>query len=416
MNRFNKIFIAFIFMLQAGMQTLQGQASDAYVKIAIENNPQIKAAFNQYYAALKQIPQAKTLPNPEIAFRVWARPMETPVGYQNAGIVLSQAFPWFGLLKSQGNVAEEYARARFESLQDLKNKLVYDVREAYYELYALEATIKITSENIRLLKSFRDLANVRLSSAKGNAVDLLRAEMELEEFNNNLLYLEDSRQPIQARFRKLLNTNDLPVLLLPDTLQTEALTVSAETVMDSIRINNPSLKTLDHEIKSLEAQTRVAQMMGLPSFNLGVDYTIMTRFPGANSTDNRSGVFVPQVGISLPLYRNKYKAMVKERQFEQTSRVEQKTNRVNELNTMLETTWRDYRNAERRLTLYQRLTGFATQALNVLVAQYASAGKDFEEILRMNRQLLGYELELEKARADQNTNVSYINYLTAKPY
>lgn len=108
--------------------------------------------------------------------------------------------------------------------------------------------------------------------------------------------------------------------------------------------------------------------------------------------------------------------MVKEREIMQTSVTEEKTNRVNQLNTMLETTWRDYADAERRVRLYIRLTRLATQALDVIVAQYTSAGKDFEEILRMDRQLLRYELELEKARADQNTTISYLNYLTGKQY
>jgi len=34
----------------------------------------------------------------------------------------------------------------------------------------------------------------------------------------------------------------------------------------------------------------------------------------------------------------------------------------------------------------------------------------------MDRQLLRYELELEKARADQNTFVAFINYLTGKQF
>jgi len=32
----------------------------------------------------------------------------------------------------------------------------------------------------------------------------------------------------------------------------------------------------------------------------------------------------------------------------------------------------------------------------------------------MDRKLLKYELELEKARADQNTTVAYINFLMGK--
>ncbi|MCZ6900119.1 MAG: hypothetical protein O7F74_07760, partial [Bacteroidetes bacterium] len=63
---------------------------------------------------------------------------------------------------------------------------------------------------------------------------------------------------------------------------------------------------------------------------------------------------------------------------------------------------------------YQRLYGLAKQSLDILLAEYTSAGSDFEEILRMDRQVLKYALELEKARADQNTSVAYIQYLMGK--
>jgi cobalt-zinc-cadmium efflux system outer membrane protein len=50
------------------------------------------------------------------------------------------------------------------------------------------------------------------------------------------------------------------------------------------------------------------------------------------------------------------------------------------------------------------------------LAQYSTAGTNFEEVLRMDRQLLNYKLDLEKARVDQNTFVAKINYLAGKQF
>ena len=52
--------------------------------------------------------------------------------------------------------------------------------------------------------------------------------------------------------------------------------------------------------------------------------------------------------------------------------------------------------------------------MEILITGYSTAGKDFEELLRMERMILKYSLELEKARADQNTAVAYLNYLMGK--
>lgn len=395
-------------------QTVQDPV-DPYLKVAAENNPELRSMFNQYLAALERLPQAKALPDPTAMFNVFASPVETRVGAQRFGISLTQAFPWFGQLKSQENASAQLSKTRYELFEEAKNKLFFNVRGTYYDLYVLLAATNITRENIRLLESFRQLANVRLESATGSAVDLLRVEMDLEELQNQLLYLEDSKIPIRARFNELLNTSTPMDIIVPDTLTTIAFSENKSVLLDSIVAQNPSLKSFEHEILAMDAEIDVAHKMGLPSFSLGLAYTSVSPRTDVTMPDNgKDALIFPQVGVRIPLYRNKYQAMVKEKEFLKTSVSDRKENKENELKTSLEKAWRDYADAMRRVALNQRLMRLANQALDILVAQYSTAGKDFEEILRMDRQLLRYELELEKARADQNTYVAYINYLTGK--
>lgn len=410
-------FIYLIVVLSVAAPQLPAQTLDDYIKTAAENNPELKAAFNQYLAALQRVPQVTALPDPNVMFSYYASVPRMDWGKQQAGIGVSQEFPWFGLLSAQGDAATELAKSRLSVFMEIKNKLIFDVRSTYYELYYLESAIRVTDENLTLLASFRELANIRLESALGGAADLLRVEMEWEELNNQLLYFNDTRIPVRTRFKQLLNADTLPVFKLPDTLKTEPLTTNQHMLMDSIKANNPSLTKFDHEIASLDHEINVAEKMGLPSFSIGLDYTYVVPGPGVGVPDNGKDMWVfPQVGVRIPLYRSKYNAMIREQEILQVSVAEERRNRVNQLNTMLETTWRDYADAERRVRLFARLASLATQALDVIVAKYTSAGTEFEEILRMNRQLLRYELELEKARADQNTTISYVNYLTGKQY
>ncbi|WP_339790063.1 TolC family protein [uncultured Imperialibacter sp.] len=386
-----------------------------YLKIAAQNNPELMSIFNQYLATLERMPQARALPDPTAMFNIFASPVETRVGAQKAGISLSQAFPWFGQLKSQENVVAQLAKARYEAFEETKNRLFFNVRSEYFDLYVLEAAIRITEENINILESYQELANVRLEAAKGSAVDLLRVEMDLDELNNQLLYLKDTRLPIQARFNELLNTETPMAIQVPDTLATIAFKEGKNTLLDSIIAQNPVLKGLDYEILSLEAEQDVARKMGLPSFSLGFAYTNISPRTDVNMPDNgKDALIFPQVGVRIPIYRNKYQSMLKEKELLSTSVSNRKENKVNQLETDLAKGWRDYSDAVRRVSLYKRLVRYADQSRDILIAQYTTAGSDFEEVLRMERQLLRYELELEKARADQNTFVAYINYLTGK--
>jgi len=389
---------------------------DNYLKIAAENNPKLKALFNRYLAFMERLPQARTLPDPSVLFSYFTSPVETRVGAMRGGLSLNQAFPWFGQLKSQEKAAASLAQASFEEFDDMRNKLFFDVKSTYFNLYVLESAIRITDENIEILKSFKELANVRLESNKGSAVDLLRVEMELAELQNELRYLEDSRLPIDAEFRELLNVEDLGDIQIPDTLSIADLEGNKQTLIDSILVNNPSLKEFDSEIEALINEAEVAKKMGKPSFNIGISYTNIAKREDMEdfSGNGKDALIFPQVGIRVPLYREKYKSMVMEKELLRTTKLQEKENKENVLIKELEKVWRDYLDAERRVLLYEGLTGLAQQSLDILLAEYSSAGVDFEEMLRMDRKLLKYELELEKARGDQNTSIALINYLTAK--
>jgi len=411
------IFILLLVNYHVSAQGTGATPLDSYLKMAAENNPELKSVFNQYLAALERLPQARALPDPSLAFSVFASPVETRVGAQKAGLSLSQAFPWFGQLKSQEAAAAQVAKARFELFEDKKNELFFRVHTTYYDLYLLEAATAITRENIGLLESFRELALVKLESAKGSAVDLLRVEMDLSELENQLKYLEDSKLPVETEFKELLNTGHLIDILVPDTLTTITIKEGKNLLLDSLMAQNPSLKKIDFEINALDHEMDVAKKMGLPSFNLGLSYINVQERAGSDIPDNGQDAFIfPQVGVRLPLFRKKYQAMVHEKELLKISKSGEKENQVNRLITELEQAWRDYLDSERRTDLYLELDGVASRALDILLIQYTSASTDFEEMLRMDRQLLRYELELEKARVDQNTAVARINYLIGKNF
>ena len=409
------LLVAILLVSTLGKSQESKDPLDMYLKIAMQHNPDLKSIFNQYMAILERMPQAKSLPDPTLMFNVFASPVETRVGAQNAGISINQAFPWFGKLKSQEEAVAFLAKSKFEAFEDAKNRLMFDVKSTYYDYYVLAAAIRILEENITLLKSLREMANVRIESNQGSAVDFLRAEIEIDQLNTQLLYLMDSKLPLQAKFKELLNTEMLQDLRIPDSLNAQFLLASKQVLRDSVLAQNPQLRALDYKLNSVDSKIEVARKAGLPSFNVGVAYTNISPRTDLDVPNNgKDALILPQIGVKLPLYRSKYRAMVKEQELMKNSISFEKENRENELETLLEKSWRDYTDANRRVDLYKRLLGYAEQSLEILITEYTTAGADFEEVLRMEKQLLNFALELEKSLADQNTYVAFINYLTAK--
>jgi outer membrane protein TolC len=414
---FMKNIIFFLFLVGSAGDLFSQRELDAYLKTASENNAALKSAFSEYRAALEVLPQAKALPDPQVMFQYFITPFSHEMGVQQFNLSASQMFPWFGQLKTQQQAAAEMAKAKYESFINERNKLFYQIKSVYFKLYVHHKTVHIMKENLRLMESLRELAKVKFEAGKGSLVDVLRADMEIAEMENELAYHIDLESPLRAEFEKSLNTKISGPITFPDTLWKDSLTDAKTALLDSIAANNPLLKKMDYEISYWEKQMQVAKKMGYPSFTLGAQYMNMSKRKDAESPDNGKDMFMfPEIGVMLPLNRKKYNSMVNEAKYKGEATANEKINMANELTSELEMGYRDYLNAQRRVILYTRLHTLAKNVRELLISTFSAAGTDFEEVLRMQKQELMYALELEDARAMLNTSVAYINYLTGKEY
>ena len=385
------------------------QELDNYLQTAAENNPGLKAKFNHYLAALEVAPQVKALPDPNIAFAYFISPVETRVGPQQFKISASQMFPWFGTLKAKENVAVQSAKASYEVFLDAKSKLFNEVRSTYFNIYINRRAIEITGENLTILGMFQKLANTKVETGKVSAVDEYRLQMEMGDLENQLALLLDKQEFLLVMFNNLLNVEINREVHTPAILWTDDIELDKKEVMDSIYSKNHQLLTLSLQQEALDYRKELAEKQGKPNFSVGVDYTIIGQ--GNNNLAGTDAIVFPMVGISIPLYRNKYKAMVNEVVFLQEAKGFEKTDQKNFIETIMENGWNDYLDSNRRIDLYTSQLELAEQSLKLLETEYATSNTNFEEILRMERKQLQYGLELEKARGDKQAAISFINYL-----
>jgi outer membrane protein TolC len=377
--------------------------------IAAESNPGLRVKFNDYMAALEVAPQVNALPDPQVAFAYFISPVETRVGPQQFRFSASQMFPWFGTLKAKENVANQAAKAKYEVFLESKSRLFNDVRSNYYNIYFNRRAIEITMENLEILRSFKRLANIKVETGKVSAIDEYRIEMEISDMENHLALLKDNQHVLEVVFIKLLNTVDEIEIITPEILWTHDLGLRKDQVWDTIINNNHQLLAISLQQEGLNFRKELMEKSGKPNFSIGFDYTMVGH--GENNLAGTDAFAFPKVGITIPLYRNKYRAMVNEVVYLQESKEFEKIDRINLLETILEKSWKDYMDSDRRIDLYITQQGLAEKSLKLLETEYATGNKNFEEILRMERKLLFYGLELEKARSDKQAAISFINYL-----
>lgn len=418
MNKIKYIrYILTAFILAGGLLTLAQDMLDSYLVEAAKNNPGLKSRFSEYLATLEKVPQVGALPNPQVAFGYFIQPVETRVGPQIARISASQMFPWFGTFRAKEDAVTEMAKSKYEMFEEAKSHLFYEVKSTYYSLYFTQKAIDIMLENIIILNTFHKLALIKVESGLASSVDLLRVEMDIADLENQLALLRDNFFVMQTGFNNLLNVDEQRVVITPDSLINTDFNLTRETVLDSIHSGNHQVLQMEFMEASYEKQEIVAKKLGNPNFMLGLDYVVVSKSSNPMTSPSESGkdaMVFPMLSISIPLYRQKYTSMVKEAVLMQESTESGKLDKMNVLETTFEKANRDYKDANRRISLYRGQSDKAIKSLHILQTAYETEGENFEELLRMERQILKYNLELEKARADKDAAIAFIDYLMGK--
>jgi outer membrane protein, heavy metal efflux system len=410
MKKYIAILMAMLLYSSMGF----AQTLDDYFKIAAENNPGLQAVYKEYEAALQKVSQVNTLPDPVFSFGYFISPVETRVGPQQAKFSLTQMFPWFGTLKAQGDATALMAEAKYMDFIDARNQLYYRVAAAYYPLIELKYWISIEQENIRILESYKTIATQKFKNGAGSMVDALRVDIMLKDAQTNLSILRDKEKPLTTVFNKLLNRPENEIVQFNDSLQAEI--VSEHFRKDSLIASNPNLRALDLKVQAGKAAGFAAQKQGLPKLGVGLDYVIVGERTDVSLPDNGKDVLMPMVSISIPIFRGKYKASVKEAQLMQESYAYQKQEVANSLISEYEMVWFEVQQQLQLLSLYEQQIQTTQQSLNLLFTSYGNSGEEFVEVLRMQQQLLKYRKMSATALTQYQVAVAKINYLTSKTY
>jgi outer membrane protein TolC len=391
---------------------VEGQSINDYYTIAAENNPELKAKYKEFEAAMQKIPQVSSLPDPNLSMGYFISPVETRLGPQNMRFSLTQMFPWFGTLKAQKNAATLMAESKYQAFLNAKNQLYSQVATAYYPLYELLKLKDIEQENIKILESYKNIANAKFENGKGSLVDVLRVDIMIKDAQTNLDILTKKEPALTSWLNSILNRKYNEKIVISKDLQIMELPM--EYRKDSIT-TNPILQELELKKQASEVAIEVARKQGLPKLGLGLDYVLvgkgMNNFP-----DSGKDIIMPMVSVSLPIFRKKYNAATKEAKLMQESFSFQKEAYENKLNGTYYKLVFELEKERDLLKLYEGQVITLSKSLNLLFAYYSNANKDFEEVLRMQQELLKYQKMQLSSISTFYIKLAELDYLTAKQF
>ncbi|MBK7383882.1 MAG: TolC family protein [Flavobacteriales bacterium] len=388
-----------------------GQSLDAHLHQAVALNPGLQARYAELEAALTRSAQMRGLPDPSLSIGYFISPVETRLGPQRVRFSLTQMFPWFGTLGAQARAADLQAEARYEAFLEARNEVFFKVRAAYYPLHELERTIVLEQADLAILQSHRELALARFEGGKGRMVDVLRTDLMINEERTDIEVLEERRKPLQVAFSNAVGYADMVQVDITDSLMLVDLAANYST--DSL-LRSPRLSELERRADAAMAQAEAARKQGLPRFGLGLDYVVVDPRTDMELPENGRDAIMPMLSVSLPIYRSKYRGAVEEAQAMERVFQEMRAQVENDLNSAYESAWFDAYKAARTVQLLDTQIAVAQQILELLLTAYANSGSEFEEVLRMQQQVLRYRLMRLAAMREHHTAVAKLDHITAK--
>lgn len=406
--------ISFFLVLKIFLWPLRAEAQNlaAYQREAAAVNPALQARYKAFETALQAVAQARSLPDPQLSFGYFLSPVETRVGPQQARFSLSQMFPWFGTLQARGTAASLRAEARYQAFLEARNRLYYQVAEAYYPLYEWKQHLERERENQQILRSLKILATAQFQNGKGQMVDVLRVDIQLNESQTRLAVLEGQEKALKTQFNQLLNRPSAAEVNLPDTLMLKSL--PADYRKDSLLSKHPLLREMELMAQASTAQEQAARLQGRPRLGVGLDYALVTPRQDLQLPRNGQDVLMPMLSLSLPIFRASYQAAIKEAQLRQDQYRLQEEARKNELQSRYDKGVFAVHKSRAKAALYQKQLALSRQSLSLLVEAYSNSGQDFEEILRMQQQIVKYQRLRASALTDFHQALARLNYITHK--
>lgn len=376
---------------------LQSQGVSPLLQEVTDNNLELKILHNEYLTALEKAPQVSQLPDPEVGVSTFLLPIETRLGPQIFRVGATQMIPWKGLLNSKKKLELSKAKVLHQRIAIHQLELNYQLQKEWLQLYEIQKSQAILRQNIPLLDALEKQALAAVESGKEMGEKVLKINLEVEELRQQIAILKVSEATPLANINQLLNRPlDMPIAIT-DSLHFATILYSKDTLRQFIQANHPMIRMLESKKEVAQNGLKVNELESKPDFGVGVDYIMTNRLENSFFENNGRDVFIPRVSVKLPLYKKKYQAKEREENLRIETLNVQKANATNQMMATIEKAITDYEMAKLQLNLFEKQIIIIQSAIRIMEANFSTNENNFSELLKLEKELIGYKLDKLKA-------------------
>ena len=387
---------------------------------ALENNPEIQAAQQEREAAQHRIAPAEALDDPMLEAGVINAPLASSAFNREdmtmKMIGLSQRLPFPGKRGLRKDVASKDAEAIEHGYQETVNRVVRDLKTAYFDLGLTFEMIKLVEKNKLILEGFLHLTERHyIVVGMGSQADALKAQTQVSRMQDELLRLARIWPAFEADLIRALGRNAKGVVPVPAPLQIHAVPLTLETLQQEALAQRPQLLALQSLIARNEKSIDLARRAYYPDFDVRLSYGQRDNMLDGTRRDDMVSL---TMAINLPVWRgNKIEPRIMESHAmrDQVSSLYQA--QTNEIAARLRQQIAIAEQSLKSVKLYQTtILPQARLTVESTLAAYRVNRVDFLTLLDSQMTVFNYEINLVTTLANYNKALAEIDLLVGKKH
>lgn len=287
----------------AGKNRSSSQALDVtqLVQVALEVNPQVRAARARWESAEHSIKQAYAPNDPQVSY---TNGDSAGDGFSRASfhtLLVSEAFQFPGKALLQGSQARRSA----EIARLIYQATVRDTRAAvetiYYQLVLDSALADVNAGNLRNLEQVLKVTQVAYSANQVTQTDFISADFDLAAARQLQLQYKTNIENDETALNQLLSRPPGAPLDFERTLSFDALKIPLDTLVDRAEGLRQEILEASLSERNSDTALQLAKMEYLPDFTVSYffdHYLLASAAPAPNRTEDHSWV----IGANMPVF------------------------------------------------------------------------------------------------------------------
>ena len=397
-------------VLIAGSAVAQDLRLEDLLAEAMKNSPEILAYRDRIEAARQRIPQAGSLPDPQLTF-----------GYQNEGFSrytygqelgaqwmfgASQQFLFPGKRALKGEMALRDAESQEAMFELLKLKTASRVRELYYDLFLAHKNLDLLAGRQDLFSRIEELALARYGTGKAMQQEVLMAQTEKYMLLEKETMYRQKIQSLDAMIQAAIGRQSGAPLGRPEAPSYRPFLTGADEAVGMALSHSPEVQSRSKMIEAANAKVSMAKKEYFPDFSINAGYL------------NRTGEFKDMWSLSstvnIPIY---FKSKQEPALREAKALLSQAKQELAAVKLMITAAVRDnvsmVQSADKLMGLYKTaLIPKNTQDVEAALSGYATGRTEAIVVLSRLKALIDYENQYWFQFVEREKAISRLHAIT----